>query len=75
MRLVFNRSFHLRETKFGTDNASVVYGFQQLVQDPDLQLLVDAAVSKVLYLLHAYVYMYPPPPPHTHTFTTIQRGG
>ena len=36
MRLVFNPSFHQRETKIGTVNASEVYGLQLLVRDPDL---------------------------------------
>ena len=35
MRLVFNRSFHQRETKIGTVNASEIYGLQLLVRDPD----------------------------------------
>ena len=48
MRFVFNRSFHQRETKIRTINASVMYGLQLLVRDPDLRLLADAAVSETL---------------------------
>ena len=47
MRLVFNRSFHQRETKIGNVDASIIYGLQLLVQDPDLHSKVIGGCSSL----------------------------
>ena len=44
---VFNRSFHQRETKIGTVNASAIYGLQLLVRDPDLHTKVIGRCSSL----------------------------
>ena len=55
MRFVFNRSFHQRETKIGTVNASEIYGLQLLVRLPICiqRLLADGAVSEILTVTYA----------------------
>ena len=47
MRVVFNRSFHQRETKIGTVNASEIYGLQLLMRDPDLHSKVIGGCSSL----------------------------
>ena len=48
MRLVFNRSFHQRETKIGTVNASAVYNCSCEILICIQRLLADASVSEIL---------------------------
>ena len=47
MRLVFNRSFHQRETKIGTVNASEIYGLHLLMRDPDLHSKIIGGCSSL----------------------------